>query len=407
MRKNIIIIISVLAVLIIGRMLISQIDKSKTAKQRIAASIPSVTVGTVETTSVRREFTATARIMAKYRVEVLARISGYLTKSFFKEGDYVKAGQVLFEIEPQEYVYAAGKAKANLDNARSQQIYYEKQLARYKELVSNDFVARADYDNVLAQRDAYKAQVDSMESAYRDAQRNLGYTKVKSPVDGRVGIIDVTVGNFVSMNSGALTTINSADPMYITFPLEAKDFVELVRIDGAPNVNRDVDFIFSSGQKYEFKGVQDFHDNKIDETTGTITLRATFPNPKDELLQGGFGRVVIYSNKKDEMAVVPQTATMENQEGLFVYIMDENNVPKMSYIKTMGQIGDNWIVSEGVKAGDKIVTTGMQKVIPGSPVRVMEAVAKEDNISPKKQNIFIRIFHKLKKVIGGGHKNNG
>ena len=143
-----------------------------------------------------------------------------------------------------------------MDNARSQQIYYDKQLARYGELVKNDFIAKSDYDNVLAQRDAYRAQVQSMESAYRDAQRNLSYTKVKSPVNGRVGIIDVTVGNYVSMNSGPLTTINSSEPMYVTFPLEAKDFVELVRIDGAPDANREVEFIFSSGQKYEFKGTQ-------------------------------------------------------------------------------------------------------------------------------------------------------
>lgn len=404
MRKNIIIIISVFAILIAGRLLISKINNTISAEQKIAASVPAVTVAEVKTESVRREFTATARIVAKYRVDVLARINGFLTHSYFKEGDYVKAGQVLFEIEPQEYSYAAAKAKANLENAKSQQIYYEKQLARYKELVSNDFVARADYDNVLAQRDAYRAQVASMESAYRDAQRNLGYTKVKSPVDGRVGIIDVTVGNYVSMNSRPLTTINSANPMYITFPLESKDFVDLVRIDGEADANREVDFIFSSGQKYEFKGIQDFHDNKIDESTGTITLRATFPNPNDELLQGGFGKVIIYSNKKDEMPIVPQTATLENQEGLFVYILDEDNLPRISYIKTMGQSGENWIISEGVKAGDRIITTGMQKVIPGSQIKIVEQAVKDDNEKVSKPNIFIRLINKIKRIIGGGNK---
>ena len=402
MRKNIFIIIAVLAVLVVGRMLITHFNKETSAKQRVAMSVPSVTIGEVGTENVRRQFTATARIMAKYRVEVLARISGYLTHSYFKEGDYVKAGQVLFEIEPQEYSYAASRAKANLDNARSQQAYYDKQLARYKELVDNDYVARADYDNVLAQRDAYRAQVQSMESAYRDAQRNLGYTKVKAPVDGRVGIIDVTVGNFVSMQSGPLTTINSADPMYITFPLESKDFTELVRIDGAPNANREVDFIFSSGQKYEFKGVQDFHDNKIDETTGTITLRATFPNPKDELLQGGFGKIIIYSNKKDDMPIVPQSATMENQEGMYVYILDKDNLPRMTYIKTMGQINNNWIVSEGVKAGDTIVTTGLQKVIPGSPVKIVEKQVEEEITQKKKPSIFSRVIRKIKRILSRG-----
>ena len=362
---------------------------------------PSVTVGVVESANVRREFEAPARVMAKYRVEILARISGYLTKSYFKEGDYVKAGQLLFEIEPQEYSYAASRAKGNLDNARAQQNYYNKQLARYKELADNDFIARADYDNVLAQRDSYTAQVQSMESSYRDAQRNLGYTKVKSPVDGRVGIIDVTVGNYVTMNSGPLTTINSSNPMYVTFPLESKDYAELNRIDGGANVQREVEFVFSSGQKYPLKGVQDFYDNSVDETTGTITLRATFPNPNDALIQGDFGRIKIYSNKKDKMPIVPQSATLENQEGLYVYVMDEENNPKLTYIRTMGQVGTNWIVYEGVKPGDRIITTGMQKVIPGSPVRVVEKAVDGGAQAKAKQGLISKIINKIKKILGG------
>ena len=403
MRKNIIIILAIVFALILVRMISSNISKSTSAKQKRSMGAPSVTVDTVKTASVRREFDAPARVMAKYRVEVLARINGYLTKSYFKEGDFVKKGQLLFEIEPQEYKYATGLAKGNLENAKAQQDYYNKQLARYKELVENDFVARADYDNILAQRDAHRAQVQSMENAYRDAQRNLSYTQVRSPVDGRVGIIDVTVGNYVSMNSGPLTTINSSDPMYITFPLESKDYAELNRIDGSPNVKREVEFTFSSGQKYEFKGVQDFYDNSVNESTGTITMRATFPNPNSVLLQGDFGRVRIFSNMNDEMPIVPQTATMENQEGLYVYVMDENNNPKLTYIKTMGQIGTDWVVYSGVKKGDVIITTGMQKVIPGSPVRVVKTAVQPETQKQKKPNIFARIFNKLRKVLGG-HK---
>ena len=352
---------------------------------------PAVTVDTVGEANVVRQFEAPARVMAKYRVDVLARISGYLTKSYFKEGDYVKAGQVLFEIEPQEYEYAASKAKANLDNAQAQADYYKKQLARYDELVKQDYVARSDYDNILAQSTAYEAQVDSAMSAYRDAQRNLGYTKVKAPVDGRVGLISVTVGNCVNSISGALTTINSSNPMYVTFPLESKDFVELARIDKGTNVDRDVEYIFNSGIKYEFKGLQDFHDNKIDETTGTITLRATFPNPDDKLIQGDFGRIIIYSRLKDNVPTVPQTATMENQEGRYVYILDEEGLPRISYIKTGGQTDDGkWIVASGVKEGDKIITSGLQKVIPGRPVRIVDTTqAAQETV--KKESLFDKL----------------
>lgn len=396
MRKNIIIIVSIVVLLIVGRLLITHMDKAKSDKARSGMMTPAVTVEEVGVRNVTRQFTANARVMAKYRVDVLARISGYLTKSYFKEGDFVKAGQILFEIEPEQYKYAATKAKADLDNARSMSSYYQKQLARYEELVKQDYVARSDYDNVLAQYDAYSAQMDSAESAYRDAQRNLGYTKVKSPVDGRVGIIAVTVGNFVSTANGALTTINSSDPMYIAFNINSKDYAELVRIDG-PKAERDVEFIFSTGEKYALKGIQDFYDNKVDETTGTITLRATFPNPEDRLLQGEFGRAIIYSKSKDDLPIVPKSATLENQEGLYVYVLDEQNLPKMVYLKTMGETEDNfWIVSEGVKAGDKILTNGMQKVIPGKPVRIVRALQDETS-AMKKQNIFQKIMNKLGK----------
>ena len=394
MRYKIITIVAIVLALIFGRMLVSQWDKVKTTKQRMLAKTPSVTVAEVQTEEVERQFTATARVMAKYRVEVLARISGYLTKSYFKEGDYVKANQLLFEIEPQEYEYAASKAKANLNNAQSQYDYYDKQLKRYKELVQQDYIARSDYDNILSQRDAFKAQVESAKSAYNDAERNLGYTRVKSPVNGRVGMISVTEGNYVSMNSGPLTTINSSEPMYVTFPLESKDFAELVRIDKSANINRDVEFIFSSGEKYKYKGVQDFHDNEIDESTGTITMRATFPNPDDALIQGDFGRVIIYSKSKDNVPVVPQTATMENQEGRFVYILDEDNLPRMSYIKTSGEKNGKWIISSGVSAGDRIVTSGLQKVIPGSPVRIVQAPVQE-KVQTKKAGLFTKIKNKI------------
>lgn len=396
MRKNIIIILSIVVALILGRMIITNINKAKAGTQRKMSAIPAVTVATVESDNVQRQFETTARVVAKYRVEVLARINGYLTKSYFKEGDYVRAGQILFEIEPQEYKYAADRAKANLDNVRAQADYYQKQLLRYEELVKQDYVAKADYDNVLAQKNAYVAQADSALSAYRDAQRNLAYTNVKAPVDGRIGIIDVTVGNYVTTASGPLTTINSSNPMYVTFPLDSKDFAELVKVDGSPNVLREVEYIFSSGEKYKLKGVQDFHDNEIDQSTGTITLRATFENPDDELIQGDFGRIVIYSKNKDKLPLVPQSATMENQEGLFVYILDQENLPRISYIKTMGTSGNNWIVSEGVNIGDKIITTGLQKVIPGTKVKIVET-ALDSSHPIKKTNIFVRAFNKLKK----------
>ncbi len=371
--------------LIAARALYSHFSTINSGK-RGAFTAPSVTVQEVKSIPVTVSYEAPARVSAKYRVEVMARISGYLTKSYFKEGDFVKAGQLLFEIEPLEYKLAVQKAKGNLDNARAQLNYYEKQLARYEELVQKDYVARSDYDNMLAQRDAYRAQVSLNEGAYNDALRNYGYTQVKAPVDGRIGIINVTVGNYVNAQAGYLTTINSEDPMYITFPLDSKDYAALNNVDGSANVNRTVEYKFSTGMLYGEKGVQDFRDNKVDETTGTITLRATFKNPHGELIQGDYGRITIYSNNKAPLPTVPVESVMENQEGQYLYKLDEQNLPRLTYIKTTFQQDGNWVVTDGIKNGDKIIVAGIQKVVAGQPVNIVDKIEAGAGIK-KKQSL--------------------
>ena len=199
------------------------------------------------------------------------------------------------------------------------------------------------------------------------------------------------------MATSALTTINSTNPIYITFPLDSKDFSELTRIDKDANAHRKVEYIFSDGHKYELSGIQDFYDNKVDETTGTITLRATFENPKDELIQGDFGRIIIYSNSTDSSPVIPQSASLENQEGRYVYLLDEKGLPRISYIKTSGQTDDGyWIISEGIKEGDTVVTSGIQKIMPGKPVRIIQPQTQSQE-APKKASLWDKILGIFKK----------
>ena len=193
---------------------------------------------------------------------------------------------------------------------------------------------------------------------------------VKSPVDGQVGIISVTLGNYVSPTSGALTTINSTDPIYVTFPLDSEDFTSLSNADQANNKNRKTEIYFSNGEKYQLDGVQDFQDNKIDQSTGTVTMRATFKNPNNQLLHGEFVTVKLYSNNPVKTPIVPVTAVQENQAGKYVYRIDDNDLPQLVYIKVSGQHGDNWIIKEGVNTGDRIVIEGLQKVTPNQPVTI-------------------------------------
>lgn len=386
MKKNIFIIIAlVIAAVAIryGISLYNGIQQGKALKNKKA---PQVTVSTVKESEIIRSFEAPGRVISKYQVNIMARISGYLQKSFFKEGDFVKAGQTLFQIEPAEFSNAASVAKADVENTRAQLVYAEKQLARAKELVEKDYIAKSQYDNLLAQRDSLKAQLASAQARYNDSNRSLGYTTVKAPVDGRIGIITVTLGNYVTPNSGALTTINSTDPIYVTFPMDSADFNALSLADGSNHKNRKTEIYFSDGQKYPFEGIQDFHDNKIDQSTGTVTMRATFQNPNNQLLHGEFVTVRLYSNNPIKTPIVPQTAVLENQAGKYVYVIDEKNLPQLKYIKIGNQTGSSWIVKEGLKAGDKIVIDGLQKVVPGQPVTIVMKDLEEQNSNSVSNN---------------------
>lgn len=371
MKKNVIIIAAVIFIAIAMRFIFSMYGQFMQGIMMKKMSTPSVSLAEIQDADVIKQIEAPGRIVSKYRVDVLARIEGYLTKSYFKEGDNVKKDQVLFEIEPQEYLYNVQKAKANVSNTKAQLVYAEKQLQRSAILVKKDYISKAQYDEVLSNRDALRSQLAMYQATLRDAQRSYGYTRVKAPVDGQVGIISVTVGNYVNPSVGALTTINSTNPIYVTFPLDSKEYLKLTKIDPV-DTKRKVEIVFPTSEKYELAGIQDFHDNKIDETTGTITMRATFPNPDGKLINGEFVKAMIYSNKPVRVPVVAQKAVMENPQGKYVYTLDKN-IPKITQIKTAGQYKDSWIVESGLKKGDKIIIGGIQKVIPDRPVKIVNS----------------------------------
>jgi len=398
MKKNVIIISAIVFIAIAARFIFSVYGEHMQALMRKRGNLPAVTQSQVQSADVLKQIEAPGRIVSKYRVDVLARIDGYLTKSYFKEGDLVKKGQVIFQIEPQEYLYKVQQARANVANTSAQLVYAEKQLKRGAILVKKDYIAKAQYDELLSSRDALRGQLSMYQAQLRDAQRNFNYTRVQAPVDGQIGLINVTVGNFVDQSVGALTTINSTNPIYVTFPMDSKEYMKLSEIDSV-NTKRKVDLVFPTGEKYTLSGVQDFHDNNIDPTTGTITMRATFPNPNGKLINGEYVKVTVFSNNTVDVPIVPQTAVLQNQEGKYVYKLDENNIPKIAIIKTAGQYTNNWIVSSGIEIGDKILTGGLQKVIPDMPVQVVdEETFKKGRKTPvsKEKNGFHLPHFKLK-----------
>lgn len=403
MKKNIIITLAIVLLAIFARFVFASWGQFMQEKMQKRQASPSVVIGEVQEAQVIKQIEAPGRILSKYRVDVLARIEGYLTKSYFKEGDYVKKGQVLFQIEPQEWLYDVQKARANVQNTKAQLIYAEKQLKRSAILVKKDYISKAEYDQVLSNRDALKGQLASYQASLRDAQRNYGYTSVRSPVDGQVGMITVTVGNYVNPSAGALTTVYSNNPIYVTFPIDSKEYLKITETEPA-NAKRKVELIFPTGEKYQSLGVQDFHDNVINETTGTITMRATFPNKEGRLINGEYVKVYVYSNRPVKVPVVPQTAVLENPEGKYVYTLNDKSIPEITFIKASGQYKDNWIVDSGVKVGDKIIVEGLQKVIPDVPVKTVDTATfkkmKEEKVNKKKHFHIPHFVAKIKKKFG-------
>ena len=332
---------------------------------------PEVKVETVKNKVIFKSYESSARVESVYQVNVVARVSGTLLKSYFKEGAFVKQGQTLFLIEPSEYQNASDSSSADIANIKAKLAYANKQLARAQELVKQDYIAKSKYDEILSQRDSLLAQLQSANSEHRDKQRYLSYTRVKAPVSGRVGTVEVSVGNYVTPSSGSLTTIYSTNPIYVNFSISADDFNSL-KDEEKKSGKHKVELYFPDDKKYLYDGVQDYFDNKVDKSTGSIMLRATFKNPDNVLIHGEYVKIKIFANLPESMPVVPMTAVESSQQGSYVYKLDKNNLPQITYIKIGEPYGKNWTVISGLKAGDRVITEGVMKVIPNKRVRIAE-----------------------------------
>lgn len=319
------------------------------------------------------------RIEAKYSVDVIARINGWLQKRYFKEGDYVKKGQTLFLIQPNEYQIAVQQANASVRQSQAALINSEKELKRAQELVKNDFVSKSYYDQALATRDQNRAQLDVAKANLAAARLNLSYTRIVSPVDGKIGKILITEGNLVNTQSGTLAKIVSTSPIYAYFNLKSEDYLKFKKGANDDLSNMKVAIKLSDGTEYSEKGKLEFVNNEVDPTAGTIALRATFVNKDHLLVPGDFINVVATSIKPQNVILVPQVAVSDSANGFYVWMIDKDGQAQQQFIKISNQEGDKWVVVEGLKAGDKVISSGLQKLKPGLPV-----VVDEKNASDKK-----------------------
>lgn len=371
-RKKIIWII--IAAIIIVPIIINKAAGIITAK--IAAQMQNrptpVEVAYTTEESIYPKTESVGRIEAKYTVDVVARINGWLQKRYFQEGAYVKKGQTLFLIQPNEYEIAVQQAQAAVKQAQAALINSEKELVRARELVKNDFVSKSYYDNALATRDQNKAALDVNKANLASAKLNLSYTRINAPVDGKIGKILITEGNLVNSQSGTLTRIVSTSPIYAYFTIKSEDYVKYMK--NAPDSKEDefsgmdVKIQLSDGTEYTEKGKLEFVNNEVDQTAGTISLRATFQNKDRVLVPGDFVNVTAIAKKPVDVVLVPQVAVSDSTNGTYVWTINDKKEAQQTYIKIDKQEGENWIVTEGLQPGQLVIKSGFQRLKQGSLV---------------------------------------
>ncbi len=362
----------------------SEDEQAASIQKSMIADVEVKTPFDVETSNVLE---APGRVVAVKSADVIARVQGMILSQHYKDGDYVKQGQLLYIIDPTEFQIAYDKAKANLDTAKAQQYQAQKDFERTKELVANDFVSKSEYDQALATRDAANATVKANIAAVNDAKRLLSYTRVTAPISGKISLPVVTVGNFLSSANTVLTKIVSIDPIYVTYSLDSGSFNTLKSDEIIPDSKIKkpikVQITLPDGTVYDKTGNADFFDNVISETTGSITLRATFPNPDAALIPGDFVNVKVYSNKVLTRIGVPQTAVLQDTDGRYLFVIDDDSVAHKRKIETDGQKDDNWIIKSGIEKNEKYAAKGVIKLRDGAKVNEIEKQKEETSIEDK------------------------
>ena len=317
------------------------------------------------------------RIIAEKEMKVVSRINGWLQKKYFTEGEYVKEGQVLCLIEPDEYILAVKNAQADYNRAKAVCDNAGIELKRAQELVKGDYVSRSYYDNAFAQYSTSKAAVDAAKAVLDKAKLNLSYTKIKAPYSGRIGNLIIPEGNYVTAQTGELASLVTIDPIFASFTVKSEDIAKFRNNETKSNIISNIPDVtvqlkLNDGTIYDEPGKLDFVDNKIDQDLGTIKYRATFENKKQQLVPNDFVRVIIKANFKSKVVLVPQEVVLENVSSKYVWMIDENNCAKQQNIKVNGQHEKQWIVTEGLEPGQRVISTNLQTMYQGAKVQVVQ-----------------------------------
>ena len=328
-----------------------------------------IAVGTVaaERKAIARSGVFVGRVEAVQRVEVRARVTGYLEEVLFKEGELIKEGAPLYRIEKGLFEAAVGVAAAAVERSKAAKILTVAQLERASELLAKSSGTVVARDQALAADQQAQAEITANEANLATAKINLGYTDIVSPIAGKVGKTNITKGNVVDPNSGVLTVIVSQDPMYVSFPISQRDY--LAAQERGANVSRiKAGIRFSNGTTYGESGDINFVDVSVSRSTDSILIRATFSNPKGALIDGQLVQVFLESGSAEEKVLVPQAALIADQAGTYIFVV-ENSKAVVKRIKVGAEVGADVVVEQGLIGGEQVIVQGLQGTRPGASVQ--------------------------------------
>lgn len=337
--------------------------------QKGAPQAPQVGVVTLKTEPLNVTTELPGRTASFRIAEVRPQVGGIILKRNFVEGSEIKAGTSLYQIDPATYQAAYDSAKGDLVKAQANAQISRLTVTRYKPLLGTNYISKQDYDTAVATAAQADAAVVTAKAAVETARINLAYTKVTSPISGRIGISSVTEGALVSTGqTTAMATVQQLDPIYVDVTQSSNDFLRLKQeladgslkqVDGKAQVK----LLLDNGKEYTQAGTLEFSDVTVDETTGSITLRAIFPNPQGSLLPGMFVRARLDEGVNNNALLVPQQGITRNPRGdATAMVVGADNKVELRTVTTTQAIGDKWVVTDGLKSGDKVIVTGLQKL---------------------------------------------
>lgn len=348
-------------------------------KQSPPPGLPEVAVVTIRPEPVELTTELPGRTSAYRVAEIRPQVNGILQKRMFKEGADVKAGEVLYQIDPATYQSALINAKASLSRAEANLPATRSRVGRYKDLIPDKAVSQQDYDDAEAVLKQAEADVEVWKAAVETARINLAYSRVTAPISGRIGRSGVTEGALVTAHQPlALATIQQLDPIYVDVPQSTAELLRLKRrlkagrLDQNGTNQKKVQLLLEDGTTYSKEGTIEFQDVSVDPTTGTVILRIVLPNPQGVLLPGMFARAVVKEGVNRRAILIPQQSVSRDRKGdPSVLIVDAGGTVQLRMIEIDRAIGDKWLILSGLSAGDRVIVEGLQRVRPGASVKAV------------------------------------